>query len=124
VTFDPKTDLTGYYGNLPDGRAHNVVTTPDTDFAYVVGARPRNSTCRSGLIFLDLSDPSNPTSPGCAAGDGYVHDAQCLIYKGPHTKYNGHEICYGYNEDSLTICTFPSFASVSLSPPYSANSGS
>lgn len=19
--------------------------------------------------------------------DGYVHDAQCLIYKGPHTKY-------------------------------------
>lgn len=19
--------------------------------------------------------------------DGYVHDAQCLVYKGPHTKY-------------------------------------
>ncbi|KAF2709062.1 hypothetical protein K504DRAFT_294807 [Pleomassaria siparia CBS 279.74] len=103
VTFHPKNDLTGFYGNLPDGRAHNVVTNPESGFAYVVGARPRNSTCRSGLIFLDLSDPSNPTSPGCAAGDGYVHDAQCVIYKGPHTKYNGHEICYGYNEDSLTI---------------------
>ena len=33
--------------------------------------------------------------------DGYVHDAQCLVYKGPHEKYLGHEVCYGYNEDSL-----------------------
>jgi hypothetical protein len=104
VTFDPVTDLTAFWGNLPDGRAHNVITSDETGFAYVVGARPRNSTCRSGLIFLDLSDPSNPTSPGCASGDGYVHDAQCLIYRGPHTKYLGKEICYAYNEDSLTIC--------------------
>lgn len=104
VTFDSKTDLTGFYGNLPDGRAHNVLANDDTGFAYVVGARPRNSTCRSGLIFLDLSNPSNPTSPGCASADGYVHDAQCLVYKGPHTKYLGKEICYAYNEDSLTIC--------------------
>lgn len=33
----------------------------------------------------------------------YVHDAQCLIYRGPDTKYVGQEICYGYNEDTLTI---------------------
>lgn len=32
-------------------------------------------------------DPSKPEFAGCAAMDGYVHDAQCLIYKGPHTKY-------------------------------------
>jgi choice-of-anchor B domain-containing protein len=101
--FDPTTDVTGFYGNLPDGRAHNVLTNDESGFAYVVGARPRTSECRSGLIFLDLSDPSNPTSPGCASADGYVHDAQCLIYRGPHTKYLGREICYGYNEDSLTI---------------------
>jgi hypothetical protein len=106
VTFDPTKDLTGFYGNLPDGRAHNVLANDETGFAYVVGARPRNSTCRSGLIFLDLSDPSNPTSPGCASNDGYVHDAQCLIYRGPDSKYQGREICYGYNEDSLTICEF------------------
>jgi len=103
VTFDPTTDVTGFYGELPDGRAHNVLTNDATNFAYVVGARPRTSECRSGLIFLDLSDPANPTSPGCAAMDGYVHDAQCLVYKGPHEKYLGHEVCYGYNEDSLTI---------------------
>jgi hypothetical protein len=104
-TFHPKHDLTGFYGELPDGRAHNVLANDETGFAYIVGARPRNSTCRSGLIFIDLSDPSKPTSPGCASADGYVHDAQCLIYKGPHKKYEGREICYGYNEDSLTICT-------------------
>jgi choice-of-anchor B domain-containing protein len=118
VTFDPAKDLTGFYGNLPDGRAHNVLTNDASGFAYVVGARPRTDACRSGLIFLDLSDPSNPTSPGCAAADGYVHDAQCLIYKGPHTKYLGKEICYAYNEDSLTICM-----SLSLrTPNYSTNS--
>ncbi|RYP34655.1 hypothetical protein DL767_004215 [Monosporascus sp. MG133] len=103
VTFDPEKDLTGFYGNLPDGRAHNILTNDETGFAYVVGARPRTSECRSGLIFLNLTDPSNPVSPGCASADGYVHDAQCLVYKGPDSRYLGREICYGYNEDSLTI---------------------
>lgn len=64
---------------------------------------PRTSACRSGLIFIDLKDPSNPSSPGCAPGDGYVHDAQCLVYRGPDEKYNGRDICYGYNEDTLTM---------------------
>lgn len=31
------------------------------------------------------------------------YSAQCLIYRGPDAKYDGTEICYGYNEDSLTI---------------------
>ena len=83
-----------------------VLANDESNFGYVVGARPRNSTCRSGLIFLDLSDPSKPSSPGCASADGYVHDAQCLIYRGPDKRYEGREICYGYNEDSLTICMF------------------
>jgi choice-of-anchor B domain-containing protein len=38
-----------------------------------------------------------------ASEDGYVHDAQCLIYHGPDEEFEGREICYGYNEDSLTI---------------------
>ena len=38
-----------------------------------------------------------------ASEDGYVHDAQCLIYRGPDAEFQGKEICYGYNEDSLTI---------------------
>ncbi|KAF2680729.1 hypothetical protein K458DRAFT_392404 [Lentithecium fluviatile CBS 122367] len=56
-----------------------------------------------GSIFLNITDPANPWSPGCAAGDGYVHDAQCLVYRGPDKKYQGRDICYAYNEDTLTI---------------------
>lgn len=29
--------------------------------------------------------------------------AQCVIYTGPDAKYQGKEICFNYNEDSLTI---------------------
>jgi hypothetical protein len=50
-----------------------------------------------------MTDPANPWSPGCAAGDGYVHDAECLVYRGPDKRYEGRDICYGYNEDTITI---------------------
>jgi choice-of-anchor B domain-containing protein len=102
-TFDKKADLTGHYTGLPIGRTHNVVVNEDSDFVYAVGAMPRTDKCKGGLIFVNMTDPTNPTSPGCAAMDGYVHDAQCVIYQGPHTKYVGREVCYGYNEDSLTM---------------------
>ncbi|CBX93901.1 hypothetical protein IAQ61_003776 [Plenodomus lingam] len=103
VIFSNSKDLTGHYNGLPTGRAHNVVTNPETNFIYAVGAMPRNDKCRSGIIFIDISNPAKPTSPGCASQDGYVHDAQCLIYRGPDKAFVGREICYGYNEDSLTI---------------------
>ena len=103
-TFSNLTDVTGQFSQyLPTGRTHNVVVNEETDFAYSVGAAPRNQTCLGGLIFIDVKDPSKPTSPGCNSQDGYVHDAQCVIYRGPQKKYEGHEICYGYNEDSLTM---------------------
>ena len=102
-TFSTATDLTSLFQGLPIGRTHNIVINENNNYAIAVGAQPRNSTCRSGLIFIDLTDPANPTSPGCASQDGYVHDAQCLTYSGPHTKYQGRDICYSYNEDTFTI---------------------
>ncbi|CRK29942.1 hypothetical protein BN1708_005081, partial [Verticillium longisporum] len=103
VTFSNSRDLTGYWNGLPAGSTHNIVINEEKQYAVAVGAQPRTSTCRSGLIFIDLKDPAKPTTLGCAAGDGYVHDAQCLVYRGPDTKYQGRDICYGYNEDTLTI---------------------
>lgn len=103
VVFDAKKDLTGHFSDLPVGRTHNVVVNEERNYVVSVGAAPRDSACRSGLIFIDLTDPSDPWSPGCAPGDGYVHDAQCLVYRGPDKRYEGREICYGYNEDTLTI---------------------
>lgn len=71
---------------------------------YAVGTSNRDVPgCQGGLFMVDVSDPSNPTSPGCAGEDGYVHDAQCVIYNGPDSQYNGREICFGYNEDDLTM---------------------
>lgn len=103
MTFDAKKDLTGHFNELPVGRTHNVVANEEMGYVVAVGAQPRNSTCRAGLIFIDMTDPSKPTTPGCASQDGYVHDAQCLKYRGPDKKYWGKDICYGYNEDTLTI---------------------
>jgi choice-of-anchor B domain-containing protein len=69
---------------------------------YAVGTS-RNLPCKAGLWMVDVSNPAKPTSPGCASQDGYVHDAQCVNYVGPDAKYSNREICFGYNEDSLTI---------------------
>ncbi|CCX10161.1 hypothetical protein FPQ18DRAFT_314688 [Pyronema domesticum] len=101
-TFDPLKDIS-HFADLPVGRSHNVVNAEASNHIIAVGAQPRTDACQSGLIFIDVSDPSKPKRTGCAADGGYVHDAQCLIYRGPDAKYDGTEICYGYNEDSLTI---------------------
>jgi choice-of-anchor B domain-containing protein len=103
-TFNPLTDLEGLFiDDLPIGRTHNIVVDWDNNYAIAVGAQPRNSTCKSGLQYIDLSDSSKPVSPGCASQDGYVHDAQCVTYRGPDRRYRGRNICIGYNEDTVTI---------------------
>ncbi|KAL8342040.1 hypothetical protein RB601_005205 [Gaeumannomyces tritici] len=110
-TIFTQADLTGHWDELPVGRTHNIAVNQELNYAVACGSVGGNETirvrgdlpCRGGLIFLDMSDPSNPTSPGCAAGDGYVHDAECLVYRGPDLRYQGRDICYGYNEDTLTI---------------------
>jgi len=93
IIFNPDT----HYDEF--GSCHNIVINEDTGFAYGVGSR----TCRGGLHIVDIADPLNPRYVGCYADDGYTHDAQCVIYNGTQSKYVGREICFCYNEDSLTI---------------------
>jgi hypothetical protein len=52
---------------------------------------------------VDIREPLSPKFAGCYSDDGYCHDAQCVNYKGPDARYKGHEICFAYNEDSLTL---------------------
>ncbi|KAF2035380.1 hypothetical protein EK21DRAFT_96641 [Setomelanomma holmii] len=81
-------NLTGHWNDLPVGRTHNIVVNEELNYAMAVGSVGGNETirvrgdlsCRGGIIFINMTNPSNPVSPGCAAGDGYVHDAQCLVY--------------------------------------------
>lgn len=104
VLFDQKEDITGHFNeSLPLGRSHNVIVNEEANYGVAVGAAPRTEACMGGLVFFNLEDPSNPEFLGCNGDDGYVHDAQCLIYRGPDEKYQGRDICYGYNEDTLTM---------------------
>jgi len=81
------------------GNAHNIVMNEETGLAIAVGS----NQCRGGLYMIDVTDPSNPTNSGCYHSDGYTHDAQCVIYHGPTETYQGREICFAANEDTITI---------------------
>ena len=36
-----------------------------------------------GLHMINVADPLNPVFEGCYADDGYTHDVECVIYRGP-----------------------------------------
>ncbi|KAL8997967.1 MAG: hypothetical protein Q9169_002889 [Polycauliona sp. 2 TL-2023] len=99
-TFNTTTDLTAWYRGF--GSSHNIVAHEEKNMIYAVGTS-RSSSCKGGLFMLDVRNPAEPVSPGCVSQDGYVHDAQCVVYNGPDTQYLGKEICFNYNEDTLTI---------------------
>jgi len=79
--------------------SHNIFINEDTGFAYLVGTK----TCEGGLHMVDINDPLNPAFAGCYSTDGYTHDVQCVIYRGPDTEHVGKEICFASNEDTVTI---------------------
>ncbi|MEM6327344.1 MAG: choice-of-anchor B family protein [Bacteroidota bacterium] len=87
------------------GSAHNIVADEDSQIAFGVGAGSSDSQrCGGGgLHMVDLTDPLNPTFAGCFDDDGYTHDAQCLTYNGPDTRYTGRSLCVASNEDTVTI---------------------
>ena len=81
------------------GNSHNIVLNEATGFLYAVGT----ATCSSGPHIVDIRDPLNPQFVGCYAEDGYTHDAECVTYTGPDQNFQGDEICFAYNENTLTI---------------------
>jgi len=98
--FSTSSDLTAHFAGF--GNSHNIVAHEDTNMIYAVGTGS-DAGCRGGLFMVNVSNPANPTSPGCLSAGGYVHDAQCVIYSGPDTRYTGREICFNFNEDTLDI---------------------
>lgn len=94
----------GWTGDVFDNgmNVHNIVANEDEEEVYIVGSR----SCSGGLLTVDVSNVnlnSPPVRTGCYAQDGYTHDAECVDYDGPDTRYTGDNICFGYNEDSITI---------------------
>jgi len=93
------------------GSVHNIAINEETGFAYAVGVSSASeSQYVCGVHMIDINDPSNPIFAGCLSDnttgrgkDGYVHDGQFVIYKGPDAKYIGKEIAFTANETALGI---------------------
>ena len=93
VTFAETAHYAGF------SRAHTVAINEETGFLYAAGS----NTCLGGLHMVDIRTPSAPTFAGCFSADRYTHETQCVVYRGPDARYNGREICFNANEDTLTI---------------------
>jgi choice-of-anchor B domain-containing protein len=79
--------------------SHNIVINEESGFAYAVGTE----TCGGGLHIIDIRQPAQPVAAGCYDEDGYIHDAQCVIYRGPDSDYQGKEICFNAAVTELTV---------------------
>ncbi len=90
--------------------SHNMVINPDTGSAFIVGSVGDQDDVvtdvlcdRGGLHRVDITDPAAPAFGGCYTEDLYVHDAQCVTYRGPVAAYQGRELCFGANEQWLSV---------------------
>jgi choice-of-anchor B domain-containing protein len=113
VEFEPTAHYKGF------DSAHNIIINESTGFAYVVGINGGGDTCGGGSHILDLSDPVDPKFVGCFAHEGtgeeqegYTHDAQCVVYRGPDDRYTGREICVAANETAISIADFTDKANI------------
>ena len=98
VTDPPVTfDADARYTRIT--HAHNIVVDPESGLVSVVGS----NRCNGGLFLIDASDPLNLIQSGCFGQDGYTHDAQCVVYRGPDVEHQGKQICIASNEDTVTI---------------------
>jgi len=93
VTFTETAHYSGF------ATAHTITINPQSGFAYANGS----DTCGGGLHIINIQNPANPLKAGCFSGDGYTHDAQCVIYNGPDMSHRGSELCFASNVDTLTI---------------------
>ena len=88
---------------------HNIAINEATGYAYAVGSGGGGQTCGGGLHMIDVRAPAAPVFAGCFAdpatgySPGYTHDVQCVLYHGPDPDYQGREICFGLNENMLSV---------------------
>lgn len=89
------------FGN--SGKSHNIVANEETGFVYLSGTSGYGS---GGLTAIDVSQPTNPQIISNYGSDGYTHDAQCVVYRGPDTEYVGQEICIGLNASKMIVLDY------------------
>ena len=75
------------------GSCHNVVINENEEIAYLVGC----DQFFGGPVFVDISNPLDPTDLGGYSARGYTHDAQVVTYNGPDADHLGKDIFIGSN---------------------------
>ncbi|MEK9508857.1 choice-of-anchor B family protein [Gemmatimonadota bacterium Y43] len=85
VVFEPDLLYRGEGSNVVES-THNVIINEETGFAYLT------SRGCAGMHMIDITEPLSPTFVGCSEPGG-THDAQCVVYRGPHDEYHEREIC-------------------------------
>mmetsp|Transcript_18960 Transcript_18960/g.27259 ORF Transcript_18960/g.27259 Transcript_18960/m.27259 type:complete len:651 (+) Transcript_18960:43-1995(+) len=80
----PQTFTADY--TIGNSSAHNIAINEDSGMVYIVGQRD----CPIGMTIFN---PRTGLQPGCFGDFGYVHDADCVVYRGPDTRFQRQEIC-------------------------------
>ncbi len=84
---------------VPMSTAHSIASNPASNHIFINGAPVGVGT----PFIFDVSQPKAPVPVGWMGDDGYTHDSLCVEYSGPDRKYNESEICFNFNEDTVTI---------------------
>ncbi len=87
----------------PLGTFHSIDSNPDTNHIFLNGMGAVVGSPSGTPLIFDVSQPLVPVPVGAMADDGYTHDSLCRTYKGPDKPYRGNEICFNFNEDTVTI---------------------
>ena len=127
VTSFTTFQKTAYYDKVGD--VHNIAINEETGFAYAVGiGSAALDEYRCGAHIIDINDPLNPTYSGCLGdettgryGNGYVHDGQFIVYKGPDADYYGREIALTSNETALGIADVTDKSNLKIISKYESN---
>ena len=86
---------------LPIGTVHSIDSNPKTNHIFLNGMGVSDPA--GTPVIFDVSTPLVPTPVGAMADDGYTHDSLCRNYRGADKDHKGDEICFNFNEDSVTI---------------------
>ena len=86
---------------LPIGTSHSIDSNPETNHIFLNGMGISNPA--GTPVIFDVSTPLAPTPVGAMLDDGYTHDSLCRNYRGADKDHKGDEICFNFNEDTVTI---------------------
>ena len=85
---------------FPIPNAHSIDHNPETGHLFVNGSL---AVANGVPVILDITTPKTPVPIGAIPDDGYTHDSLCRNYHGPDKANKGKEICFNFNEDTITI---------------------